>query len=55
MNFTHSSDNLQEYSQTCKNKNATILGFIWITFNEILFITKLGLELFQVWNNKILN
>lgn len=48
MNFVTCTDNLQEYSQTCKNKNATILGFIWIALNEILFITKLGLELFQV-------
>ncbi|ODM97394.1 hypothetical protein Ocin01_09287 [Orchesella cincta] len=52
MNFFSGTENLQEYSQTCKSKNATILGFIWISGNEILFVTKVGIELFQVYPEK---
>ncbi|OXU25511.1 hypothetical protein TSAR_009329 [Trichomalopsis sarcophagae] len=37
-----------EYSQSCKGKNATILGFVWTHGNEILFVTDHGVELFQV-------
>ena len=37
-----------EYSQSCKAKNATILGFVWTYGNEILFVTDHGVELFQV-------
>ncbi|XP_076635775.1 regulator of MON1-CCZ1 complex protein bulli [Colletes latitarsis] len=40
-------DNM-EYSQPCKGKNATILGFVWTHGNEILFVTDYGVELFQV-------
>lgn len=37
-----------EYSQACKGKNATILGFVWTHGNEILFVTDHGVELLQV-------
>ncbi|XP_014235471.1 uncharacterized protein C18orf8 [Trichogramma pretiosum] len=37
-----------EYSQSCKSKNASILGFVWTHGNEILFVTDHGVELFQV-------
>ncbi|XP_058803853.1 regulator of MON1-CCZ1 complex [Phymastichus coffea] len=37
-----------EYSQPCKGKNATILGFVWTCGNEILFVTDHGVELLQV-------
>ncbi|XP_066601782.1 regulator of MON1-CCZ1 complex [Prorops nasuta] len=37
-----------EYSQCCKGKNATILGFVWTHENEILFVTDHGVELFSV-------
>ncbi|KAJ8686738.1 hypothetical protein QAD02_022532 [Eretmocerus hayati] len=37
-----------EYSQSCKAKNATILGFVWTHGNEILFVTDHGVELYQV-------
>ncbi|XP_053973264.1 regulator of MON1-CCZ1 complex [Hylaeus volcanicus] len=40
-------DNI-EYSQPCKGKNATILGFVWTHGNEILLVTDYGVELFQV-------
>lgn len=45
-------DNI-EYSQSCKGKNATILGFVWTHGNEILFVTDYGVELFQVKKKKI--
>ena len=37
-----------EYSQSCKGKNTTILGFVWTSNNEIVFVTDHGVELFQV-------
>ncbi|XP_018344174.1 PREDICTED: uncharacterized protein C18orf8 [Trachymyrmex septentrionalis] len=37
-----------EYSQSCKGKSATILGFVWIHGTEILVVTDHGVELFQV-------
>lgn len=37
-----------EYSQPCKGKSATILGFVWTHGNDILFVTDHGVELFQV-------
>ncbi|XP_017756896.1 PREDICTED: uncharacterized protein C18orf8 isoform X2 [Eufriesea mexicana] len=40
-------DNI-EYSQSCKGKNAAILGFVWTHGNEILLVTDYGVELFQV-------
>ncbi|XP_034184365.2 regulator of MON1-CCZ1 complex protein bulli [Osmia lignaria lignaria] len=40
-------DNI-EYSQPCKGKNASILGFVWTHGNEILLVTDYGVELFQV-------
>lgn len=46
-NSTSSLDGV-EYSQSCKGKNATILGFVWTHGNEILFVTDHGVELFQV-------
>lgn len=42
-----------EYSQSCKGKNATILGFVWTHGNEILVVTDHGVELFQVRNSYI--
>ncbi|XP_014207194.1 uncharacterized protein C18orf8 [Copidosoma floridanum] len=41
-----------EYSQPCKGKNATILGFVWTHGNEILFVTDHGVELYQVIPDK---
>lgn len=37
-----------EYSQSCKGKNATILGFVWTHGTEILVVTDHGVELFHV-------
>ncbi|XP_041102073.1 regulator of MON1-CCZ1 complex-like isoform X2 [Polyodon spathula] len=41
-----------EYSQECKTKNATILGFCWTSWNEIVFITDQGIEFYQVLPEK---
>lgn len=49
VNYSSTSglDNV-EYSQSCKGKNAAILGFIWTHSNEILLVTDHGVELFLV-------
>nr|XP_023855637.1 regulator of MON1-CCZ1 complex isoform X2 [Salvelinus alpinus] len=36
-----------EFSQECKMKNASILGFCWTNWNEIVFITDQGIEFYQ--------
>ncbi|CAB1341084.1 unnamed protein product [Coregonus sp. 'balchen'] len=41
-----------EFSQECKMKNASILGFCWTNWNEILFITDQGIEFYQVLPDK---
>ncbi|KAM6953239.1 regulator of MON1-CCZ1 complex [Aplochiton taeniatus] len=41
-----------EFSQECKTKNATVLGFCWINWNEIVFITDQGIEFYQVLPDK---
>ncbi len=47
VNFGEGVDTM-EYSQTCKGKSTTILGFNWTNINEIVFITDHGVEFFQV-------
>lgn len=47
INF-HDKKQSAEYSQNCKSKNAKILGFIWMSASEILFVTDQGVELYQV-------
>ncbi|XP_049810731.1 regulator of MON1-CCZ1 complex-like [Schistocerca nitens] len=47
INFLGEMDSV-EYSQSCKGKNTTILGFVWTYVNEIVFVTDHGVELFQV-------
>lgn len=37
-----------EYSQSSKNRNASILGFVWAQADEIIIVTDQGVELFQV-------
>ncbi|KAG5851249.1 hypothetical protein ANANG_G00091060 [Anguilla anguilla] len=41
-----------EYSQECKSKNASVLGFCWTNWNEIVFITDQGIEFYQVQPDK---
>uniref|UniRef100_A0A8C8JXT0 Mic1 domain-containing protein n=1 Tax=Oncorhynchus tshawytscha TaxID=74940 RepID=A0A8C8JXT0_ONCTS len=41
-----------EFSQECKMKNASILGFCWTNWNEIVFITDQGIEFYQVLPDK---
>ncbi|KAJ8010642.1 hypothetical protein DPEC_G00077200 [Dallia pectoralis] len=41
-----------EFSQECKTKNASVLGFCWTNSNEIVFITDQGIEFYQVLPDK---
>ncbi|CDQ65190.1 unnamed protein product [Oncorhynchus mykiss] len=41
-----------ECSQECKMKNASILGFCWTNWNEIVFVTDQGIEFYQVLPDK---
>ncbi|XP_068568876.1 regulator of MON1-CCZ1 complex [Cebidichthys violaceus] len=41
-----------EFTQECKTKNASVLGFCWINWNEIVFITDQGIEFYQVFPDK---
>lgn len=40
------------YSQECKTRNASILGFCWTSSTEIVFITDQGIEFYQVFPDK---
>ncbi|XP_067146733.1 regulator of MON1-CCZ1 complex isoform X3 [Apteryx mantelli] len=46
LNFIPDSPQL-EYTQECKTKNASILGFCWTSSTEIVFITDQGIEFYQ--------
>ncbi|KAJ2943520.1 hypothetical protein O0L34_g16629 [Tuta absoluta] len=48
VNFKDMAPTDVEYTQSCKWKNAKILGFVWPKVNEIAFITDHGIELLQV-------
>ncbi|XP_059563460.1 regulator of MON1-CCZ1 complex isoform X3 [Myotis daubentonii] len=50
-NFIPDSSQL-EYTQECKTKNASILGFCWTSSTEIVFITDQGIEFYQVLPEK---
>lgn len=43
-----STDQQQEYSQSCKGEATEIRGFVWTNICEIVFITSTGLEHYQV-------
>ncbi|KAF8570414.1 hypothetical protein P879_03420 [Paragonimus westermani] len=48
LSFVNGAPDVAEYSQGCKSKTATLLGFIWCSPLEILFVTTEHLELHQV-------
>ncbi|TNN05741.1 hypothetical protein EWB00_008987 [Schistosoma japonicum] len=52
LNFQGNSPNGIQYSQACKNKSASLLGFVWFSDYEVLFITNEQLELYQVLREK---
>ncbi|KAK4475973.1 hypothetical protein MN116_001210, partial [Schistosoma mekongi] len=52
LNFQGNSPNGVQYSQACKNKSASLLGFVWFSNYEVLFITNEQLELYQVLREK---
>ncbi|XP_072306473.1 regulator of MON1-CCZ1 complex [Eucyclogobius newberryi] len=41
-----------EFSQECKTKNASVLGFCWTNWNEVVFITDQGIEYYQVFPDR---
>ncbi|XP_026882719.2 regulator of MON1-CCZ1 complex isoform X1 [Electrophorus electricus] len=42
-----------EFSHECKQtKNASVLGFCWTNWNEIVFVTDQGIEFYQVLHDK---
>ncbi|XP_061615019.1 regulator of MON1-CCZ1 complex isoform X4 [Phyllopteryx taeniolatus] len=41
-----------EFTHECKMKNANLLGFCWTNWNEIVFVSDLGIELYQVFPDK---
>ncbi|GAB6023103.1 hypothetical protein CHUAL_007191 [Chamberlinius hualienensis] len=44
-------DNL-EYSQICKGKSSSIIGYVWTDLTEIGFVTDHGVEIYQVLSEK---
>ncbi|EUB58600.1 hypothetical protein EGR_06587 [Echinococcus granulosus] len=47
INFENGRPEDIEYSQTCKKTASSIIGFIWSSDNEIIFVTNEGFELYQ--------
>ncbi|KAJ0059836.1 hypothetical protein NL108_013759 [Boleophthalmus pectinirostris] len=41
-----------EFSQECKTKNASVLGFCWTNWNEVVFVTDQGIEYYQVFPDR---
>ncbi|XP_018654174.1 hypothetical protein Smp_167950 [Schistosoma mansoni] len=48
LNFQANCPGGLQYSQECKNKSALLLGFVWCSNYEVLFVTNEQLELYQV-------
>ncbi|KAF5404848.1 hypothetical protein PHET_01535 [Paragonimus heterotremus] len=48
LSFINGAPDVAEYSQGCKSKTANLLGFIWCSPLEIVFVTTEHLELYQV-------
>ena len=46
------ASNTTEYSQVARVKNCSVLGFIWLTNTDLVFITDAGLELYSVNQDK---
>lgn len=44
----HNGTQASSFTQSSKINNTEILGFIWVNGSEVLFVTKLSLELYQV-------
>ncbi|XP_061660503.1 regulator of MON1-CCZ1 complex [Syngnathoides biaculeatus] len=41
-----------EFTHECKMRNANLLGFCWTNWNEIVFVSDQGVELYQVFPDK---
>ena len=51
MNF-FDGGSVEEYSQSCKGRTTVIIGFCWTSANDIVFVTNLGIEFYQVLAEK---
>lgn len=51
MNFFEGGS-VEEYSQSCKGRTTNIIGFCWTSANDIVFVTNLGIEFYQVQAEK---
>ncbi|CAH8671033.1 unnamed protein product [Schistosoma rodhaini] len=52
LNFQANCPGGLQYSQECKNKSALLLGFVWCSNYEVLFVTNEQLELYQALPEK---
>jgi len=41
-----------EYSQAAKAKNCIVLGFIWTSSTEVVYVTDLGIEIYTVYSER---
>ncbi|XP_015783054.1 regulator of MON1-CCZ1 complex [Tetranychus urticae] len=41
-------DTKSVFTQTCKSKTSTIIGYVWTSGNEIVFVTDSGVEYFEI-------
>ncbi|VDL17541.1 unnamed protein product [Hymenolepis diminuta] len=48
VNFSNGRPEDSEYSQSCKKSASTIIGFVWSSDSEIIFVTNEGFELYQI-------
>ena len=51
MNFFEGGS-VEEYSQSCKGRTTVIIGFCWTSPNDIVFVTNLGIEFYQLQAEK---
>lgn len=52
VDFLNVSSPETEYSQGARTKNCVVLGFLWTTNTEVVFITDLAIELYSVTPDK---
>ena len=46
--FSQVSNTNNEYTQVAKNKSCSVLGFIWLSNTEMVYVTDTGLELYNI-------
>jgi len=50
--FSQVSNTNNEYTQVAKNKSCSVLGFIWLSNTEMVYVTDTGLELYNINQDK---